>query len=77
MITKKNKYILMLGPDTPVDLGELTKTDWKQIKEIAKQITIAGESKDPCSAYVAAFITYLNDISLLAEPFDPDYHKMN
>lgn len=71
---EKNQFVIHINEDTPVDLAMLSAHDWARIKNDAKFMIKSGNAKDPAQAYLAAFIVYLKDIELLAEPYNCNKH---
>lgn len=72
---EKNQFVLQLSEDVAVDLALMSDQDWKRIKNDTKFLMKSGHTKDPCKAYIAAFIVYLIDLDILSEPYDATKHK--
>jgi hypothetical protein len=73
----RNKYQIVIGPESHIDLADISKQELDAMSKMAKEIINSNESDSIVLAYLAAFVVYITDMQLLTEEYDPDHHKMN
>ena len=73
----RNKYQIVIGPESHIDLADISKQELDAMSKMAKEIINSNESDSIVLAYLAAFVVYITDMQLLTEEYDPVQHKMN
>lgn len=73
----KDPLIIQLSEELNIDLNNLSSKDWQRIQNDAKFLMQAKHTNNVGKAYIAAFWLYMQDLSLLADPFNPDLDKFN
>lgn len=69
--------LIQLDDEFQIDLNTMPKHDWEKIKREAKFLIETGHTKDVGKAYISAFFLHLEDLAILATPFDPNTDKFN
>lgn len=70
----RDKYQIVISPETALDLADLSDAEMEQIKKLAQEILLNGDTKSVIMAYFAAFTCYVMDLQLLSEEYDPKKH---
>ena len=68
----KDPFIIQLDDDLSIDLANLPAKDWARIKKDVQFLINTQTTNDIGKAYIAAFWVYLQDIAILAKPYDPN-----
>lgn len=67
---EKGYFFIELNSNEALDLGSLSKSDWREVDKRAKQIIEAQQTENPKIAFVAAFMNYVAEKQTMSEPFD-------
>lgn len=67
MIEKKHFYI-ELDAGRPLDLGDLTKAQWREIERRSKHVLFMEQTKNEKIAFVAAFLNYISELQAMKVP---------
>lgn len=73
----KDPLIIQLTDEIQIDLNNLSQKDWDRVQRDAKFLMQTKHTTNVGKAYIAAFWIYLQDVSILAEPYNPDTDKFN
>jgi len=73
----KDPLIIQLTDELQIDLNNLSKKDWDRIQNDVKFLMQTKHTNNVGKAYIAAFWIYMQDLSILAEPFNSDFDKFN
>lgn len=71
----RNKYQIVIGPDSHIDLADISKQELDAMSKMAKEIINSNESDSIVLAYLAAFVVYITDMQLLTAEFDDKTDK--
>lgn len=71
----KEQFIFQVSEDVAIDVATISPADWKRIKADVKFLLQSKQCDDIGQAYISAFLVYIQDVSALAEKYDPDKHK--
>ena len=68
MITK-GYFFIELDSNEALDLGSLTKEDWREVDKLAKQVIEDKQTESEKIAFVAGFLHYVMRKQAMKEPF--------
>ena len=71
----KGQFVFQVTDEIEVDMATMSDSDWKRIKADVKFLMQSKQCDDIGKAYICAFLVFVQDVGLLAEPFDPAIHK--
>lgn len=71
----KGQFVFQITNEIEVDIASLSDSDWKRIKADVKFLMQSKQCDDIGRAYICAFLVFVQDIEILAEPFDSAIHK--
>lgn len=69
MIEKK-MFLIELDDNKALDIGDLSRAEWREIDSRAKQIVEAKQTRNDKIAFVAAFLNYVSEMQTMKTPFD-------
>ena len=55
-----------------IDLALISDNDWQKIKTSVRQLLKDKETDDIGMAYIIAFVFYIEELSMLSIPYDPE-----
>lgn len=71
---EKRMFLIELDHNSALDIGDLSRKDWREIDKKAAQILEAGQTKHEKIAFVAGFLNYVMEMQTMKRPFGEDHH---
>jgi len=71
---EKRMFLIELDNNKALDIGELSRSEWREIDKRAKQVLEANQTKHEKIAFVAAFLNYVSEMQSMNKPFGSDQH---
>ena len=72
MKTSQGKFYYVISPEVVIDLGQISEMDWAKIKKTTREMLDRKETDDIGMAYIIAFVFYIAELEMLAQPYNPD-----
>lgn len=67
-------FLIELDHNKALDIGDLSRAQWREIDSRARQVIEAGQTKHEKIAFVAAFLNYVSEMQAMDKPFADDQH---
>ena len=71
---EKRMFLIELDNNKALDIGDLSRSEWREVDKRAKQIIEAKQTAHEKIAFVAAFLNYVSEMQSMNRPFGDDQH---
>ena len=68
----KNQFIFAINDDVQIDIATISDKDFKRIKDDVRFLINSKQCSDIGKAYICAFLLYIQDVTAMATPFNPE-----